>query len=495
MTEKKLFVILGNQLFNPEIYLNKYKNYTFFMAEDYGLCSFYKHHKFKILHTLSSMRSYRDELNALGFKVKYFSIEEESFYDNYITKLKIFIRENIIETLTLFEVEDKLFEKEINALENICNVVFLNSPMFLTKREDFKSYISTRKPLMGNFYKYSRIKNNLLLKKSGEPIGGKWSFDEENRKKLPRGIKIPTIAKSKKTSHTIYLSKIIEKIFKKNIGDCNDFWIPTDRYSSKIFLQDFLDNRFYLFGDYEDAISKKESFLFHSAISPLLNTGLLTPNEILDKIKGYEDKININSLEGFVRQVIGWREFIRGIYQLKEKSFIEKNYFNNSRKMKKSWYEGTTGIDPLDDAIKKASQLGWSHHIERLMIIANLMNLCQIRPRQVFKWFMEFYVDSADWVMVPNVYGMGLFSDGGIFSTKPYVCGSNYILKMSDYKKGPWVDIVDGLYWQFISKNREKLKNNPRIGIMSKMVDNMNKDRKSKIFKAAEDFLERNTTR
>ena len=313
-------------------------------------------------------------------------------------------------------------------------------------------------------------------------------------KNFQKNIKIPNIYDANKTEHTKYLSNIINKIFGKNIGDLNSFWIPTDRISSKIFLIDFLKNRFNLFGDYEDAIAKEKSFLFHSAISPLLNLGLLTPQEILDQLPKYMHKIRLNSLEGFIRQIIGWREFIRGIYQLKEKELVESNYFNSRKKMKKSWYSGDTGIEPLDCSIKKAKKLGWSNHIERLMIIANIMNLCQIKPNQVYKWFMEIYVDSSDWVMVPNVYGMGLFSDGGIFSTKPYICGSNYILKMSDYKKGPWTDIVDGLYWRFIDEHRNKLKSNPRIGIMTKTLENMDKERKRKIFSAASEFLIRNTT-
>ncbi len=493
MIEKKLFIVLGNQLFNPKLYLKKYKDHIFFMSEDYGLCSFYKHHKFKILHTLSSMRSYRDELIQQGFNVRYFSIEQDSFYDDYIKKVKKFIIDNNIKKISIFEVEDTFFEKKIKELETFCHIKFITSPMFLTKRESFKNFFQNKHILMGSFYKYSRKENNLLIDK-GKPVGGKWSFDEENRKKLPKNIKIPNIYDANKTEHTKYLSNIINKIFGKNIGDLNSFWIPTDRISSKIFLIDFLKNRFNLFGDYEDAIAKEKSFLFHSAISPLLNLGLLTPQEILDQLPKYMHKIRLNSLEGFIRQIIGWREFIRGIYQLKEKELVESNYFNSRKKMKKSWYSGDTGIEPLDCSIKKAKKFGWSNHIERLMIIANIMNLCQIKPNQVYKWFMEIYVDSSDWVMVPNVYGMGLFSDGGIFSTKPYICGSNYILKMSDYKKGPWTDIVDGLYWRFIDEHRNKLKSNPRIGIMTKTLENMDQERKRKIFSAANEFLIRNTT-
>ena len=269
--------------------------------------------------------------------------------------------------------------------------------------------------------------------------------------------------------------------------------MPADRKTALKFLDNFLLTKFSLFGDYEDALSSEHDFLFHSALSPILNLGLITPAELLSRVKKYQNKIKINSYEGFIRQVIGWREFIRGVYQKHESDFTNNNYFHNSRKMKQSWYEGKTGIFPLDDAITKARKFGWNHHIERLMVIANIMNIARINPKEVYKWFMEFYVDSYDWVMVPNVFGMGLYSDGGVFATKPYICASSYILKMSDYKKGEWTDIVDGLYWKFIDENREKLKVNPRIGIMTKMIDTMDKNRKNKIYLAANKFIEQHT--
>ena len=170
-----------------------------------------------------------------------------------------------------------------------------------------------------------------------------------------------------------------------------------------------------------------------------------------------------------------------------------KNFFNHKKKMKMSWYNGTTGLEPLDYSIKNALEYGWSHHIERLMILANIMNLCQINPKEVYKWFMEMFVDSSDWVMAPNVYGMGLFSDGGIFATKPYICGSSYFLKMMDFKKGEWCNIMDGLYWNFINKNRKFFLKNPRLSMMVRVFDKMKTDRKILILKAAKQFIKQNT--
>ncbi len=494
MSNTNLFVILGNQLFNPKLYIKNIHNYDFFMCEDHGLCSYVKHHKLKILHTLSSMRLYRDELQDLNLNVTYYEIENKNFYEDYILKLKKIIKKNGYNKLFFFEIEDKFFEEKIMSLKSKIDIEVLKSPMFLFDRDEFKATLKeNHKPRMANFYKFSRKKLNILMQ-GDKPVGGKWSYDEENRKKLPKGIKVPSTSIDANNKYIKKLAPIVESVFKNNIGTVKNFWLPSSRIECEKFLDNFLKNKFSLFGDYEDALSKNHTFLFHSVLSPILNLGLLTPKEILNKVKFYEDKVNINSYEGFIRQIIGWREFIRGIYQVHEKHFCGTNYFNNHRKMKSSWYEGKTGIPPLDNAICKTIKLGWNHHIERLMVIANIMNLARIKPNEIYTWFMEFYVDSYDWVMVPNVYGMGLFSDGGIFSTKPYICASSYILKMSDFsKEGDWTDIVDGLYWKFIDDNREKLKINPRIGIMTKVIDNMDLNRKKRIYEAAQIFLEEHT--
>ena len=222
---------------------------------------------------------------------------------------------------------------------------------------------------------------------------------------------------------------------------------------------------------------------------------MITPEIIIQKILEFhkKHKIRMNSLEGYIRQIIGWREFMRGIYQGYSNEMETKNFFKHERKMKKSWYEGTTGLPPLDHAIKNAVNHGWSHHIERLMILSNIMNLCEVKPTIVYKWFMEMFVDSSDWVMVPNVYGMGLFSDGGIFATKPYICGSSYFMKMMDFKKGEWCNTMDGLYWRFIDRNRKFFLKNPRLSMMVYVFDKMKDERKKMILSEADKFIKLNT--
>ena len=490
---KSLFVILGNQLFDTK-YIRDFKNSTFFMCEDYELCTYQRHHKLKILLFLSSMRSYADLLKKEKYKIKYFDLDND-FKVSYERKLKNFIIKNNITELITFEIEDKFFENKIRKLVNTIKIKWkiIDSPMFLNSRKEFRNYLNlTKKPLMANFYKIVRKKYNILMD-GDKPRGGKWSYDSENRKKLPKNFQIPNIPQIQETNHTKKLKDIVTKKFSKHPGDIKNFWIPTTQKDAAKWLNFFIKNKLNLFGDYEDAVDKDNNILFHSALSPLINLGLLTPLQIIKEIKKVEKKIKINSFEGYFRQIGGWREFIRGIYQNYDKNLEKNNFFNHNNFFKNSWYEGTTGLVPLDHSIKNSINYGWTHHIERLMILANLMNLCEIKPKEVYNWFMEMNMDSSDWVMMPNVYGMGLFSDGGIFSSKPYICGSSYIMKMMNFKKGEWNDVMDGLYWRFINKNRNFFLKNPRLSMMVRIFDKMKIERKNYILNEAEKFINKNT--
>ncbi|MDC0413039.1 cryptochrome/photolyase family protein [Pelagibacteraceae bacterium] len=497
MTSSKGFLSLGNQLFSKE-HIKDYKKHHFFMAEDYGLCTYEKHHKQKILLFLSAMRSYAEELSAAKYQVTYYDCNHPLFKKSYETKLLEFIKKNSIKEIVSFEVEDKFLEKRLHSffLKNKVSYQTIKSPMFVTTRKDFTDYLqSNKKPFMATFYKLQRTKMNVLIKDKNKPVGGKWSFDEENRKKLPKVITIPKVQSFKISEHTKKLKPFIEKIFSSHPGTLDSFNHPTTRKDAIKLYLNFLKEKFALFGDYEDSMTVKSHAVFHSMLSPIINLGLITPTtlirETLDFAKA--NKIPLNSLEGYVRQIIGWREFMRGIYQNYEKRLLNTNFFNHQRKLNKSWYDGTTGIVPLDHAIKNCLQFGYTHHIERLMVVCNLMNLSGIQPVQVYKWFMEMYVDSSDWVMAPNVMGMGLFSDGGIFATKPYICGSSYILKMSDYPKGEWCEVMDGLYWKFIQDHKDFFLKNYRLAMMAKLLEKMDSVRKKRIFSKADEFIHQNT--
>ena len=331
-----------------------------------------------------------------------------------------------------------------------------------------------------------------------KPLGDKWNFDKDNQKSISKLKETPEKrVKIKSDEITISTMVDVENCFPESIGNLENFsWAVTHKDARKQ-LKIFLVNYFRLFGDFEDAIDKENNTLFHSLLSPYINAGLLDPMEcIVDAVSFFNNKENeipINALEGFVRQILGWREFIRGVYWQNMPQYKKMNYWSHKNSLNDNWYSGDTGIPILDDAIRESSSTGYTHHINRLMIISNLMNLSNINPNEIYRWFMEMYVDSADWVMVPNVYGMGTYADGGIFSTKPYICGSSYMLRMSNYKKGDWCDAVDGLYWRFIENNRDFFATNPRLGLMLRSLDKMNGDRKVKIFSAAEEFIRNNT--
>tara|TARA_B100000579_G_C22846456_1_gene864698 strand:+ start:3778 stop:5256 length:1479 start_codon:yes stop_codon:yes gene_type:complete len=486
---KSIFFVLGNQLFEPK-YLRKYKDSCFFMSEDYGLCTYIKHHKLKILLSLSAMRSYKDLLEKNNFKVNYYS-NNNKFNLSYEKKLEALIIKTKAKKVYSFEIEDKPFENKIKKLIKKLKIewTIISSPMFIDSRDEFKSYLEgVKNPLMASYYKKNRIKLNLLIE-NGKPLGGKWSFDKDNRKKLPATVNLPKKINYKETQHTKDLKIFINSKFSNHPGEVKNMWIPTTHKESKRWLKDFIQNKLDNFGDYEDAVSQRDNILFHSALSPLINIGLITPSQIIEEIKKNKNNFKLNSLEGYIRQIIGWREFMRGIYQNYSVEMESSNFFNHKKRITKDWYQGTTGIVPLDHSIKNASKYGWLHHIERLMIISSLMNLCEIKPQIVNKWFMEMFVDSSEWVMMPNVYGMGLFSEGGIFATKPYICGSSYYLKMMDFKKGEWCGIVDGLYWRFINKNRKFFSSNPRLNMMVNIYDKINNERKKDILSKAEKFI------
>ena len=490
-----MFLILGDQLF-PQKYLQKYKKDFFYIAEDIGLCTQEKFHKHKLILFLSAMRSYRDDLINNKFNVIYNEIDQDK-NSSYSEKLEKIIKKKKVKKIITYKISDHFFDK---ILRKICKKLrvelsFIPSPMFLTKQSlKEKFFENNKKPFMGNFYKLQRSDLNILMK-GNDPEGQQWSYDELNRKKLPESISIPGLKKVTETNNTKQIKKIIPTLFNDHPGSIDNFNIPTTRKQAISWLDDFLKNKFFLFGDYEDAISKKGHVLFHSLLSPLLNIGLLTPEEVVNKSLKFAkiNKIKINNVEGFIRQIIGWREFIKNVYDYHNTFMKTSNFWNHKLKLKKSWYHGTTGIEPLDQAIKEIDKHGYAHHIIRLMLIANIMNLSGIDPKEIFKWFMEMFIDSSDWVMTPNVFGMGTFSDGGIFATKPYICGSNYLLKMSDYKRGDWCEVVDGLYWQFIEKNKKYIKSNHRLSMMAHSLEKIDPDRKKRIFSQANNFIKENT--
>ena len=494
---KNFYIILGNQLFDPKL-LKKNNCNEVFMAEDFGLCREFKYHKSKIYLFLAAMREYRDELLKNSIKVNYFELDQRTDELEYVDFLVDFLKNKKIKEVNIYEIEDKPFElKFLNKLaQNQIEVKITKSPMFLFSREEFIEMAKGKKTYrMASFYQKARKKLNILVDETGNPVGGKWSFDEDNRKKIPKNVEPPLEIKSVLSKNHHQLIETINQHFKNHPGSLDNIWFPVQRLEAKKQLRNFLKDKFKDFGTYEDAMIEGGNFLYHSCLSALLNIGLLTPNEVISETLKFSEKnsIPLNSLEGFIRQIIGWREFIRGIYHAEGVNQSNSNYWNNSKKLTSSWYDGSTGIEPLDDCIKTTLKDGYIHHIPRLMIISNIMNMCGVHPKEIYKWFMEMYIDSSEWVMVPNVFGMATYSDGGLMSTKPYTCGSNYVLKMSNYKKGDWCDKLDGIYWSFTEKNRKFYEGNPRLSLLTRSLDKLDPERKKRIYKAAKEFINENT--
>lgn len=467
------------------------------MAEHADFARDIRHHQQKIVLFFAAMRAHADRLHDKGFKVHYQAYDAGE-QRGYFECLEDVINDVDARKLVHFEIEDMPVEQKLVEFAEQRNLerCELASPMFLCSRERFRSFADGKTELrMADFYRQERRRLNILVQENGEPTGGRWSFDDENRKKLPKTVEPPDIPTTRGGEHVSDVTTLVEKEFADHPGDATDFAWPATRRSALYWLNDFLEQRFDCFGPYEDAISSRSDTVFHSVLSPVINLGLITPQEIVEAALDHAEKHDtpIQSVEGFVRQVIGWREFIRGTYRHFGNEQKKRNHWHHSRRLTDAWYDGDTGLPPLDDAIAIARKRGWTHHIQRLMVVANLMTLCEIAPREAYRWFMEMFVDAAEWVMVPNVFGMGLFSDGGIFATKPYICGSNYLRKMSDYPKGDWCDTVDGLYWRFIDKNRKFFATNPRLSLMPSALDRLDDDRRQRIFSAADEFIEQFT--
>lgn len=487
----KVHVVLPNQLFQNISAIPT--DCTFYLVEETLFFNQFVFHKQKIALHRASMKKYQSYLEEKGFNTMYINATDKE------TDIRILLASLMDKGFThfsMFDPCDDWIERRIASYlkDKKILVEYLLSPMWINAKEDLSEFFSPNKKkfFQTQFYISERKRRKILLENGEQPLGGKWSFDDENRKKYPKN-KVPPVYPVLESDHFYVEAKdYVEKYFPDNPGKIRGKPLyPTDFESTKVVFHNFLEKRFDEFGDYEDAIVAEESFLNHSVLTPMMNIGLITPNEVISEaiLFAKKNNVSINSLEGFVRQIMGWREFIRGVYLAKGREERISNFWHFERKIPLSFYNGTTGILPIDSAIQKLNVTGYNHHIERLMVLGNFMILCEFDPDEVYKWFMEMYVDSYDWVMVPNVYGMSQFADGGLMSTKPYISGSNYLMKMSDYPKGDWQTTWDGLYWRFIAVHRDFFLKNPRLGMMVRIWDKMDELKKQKHLDSAEDFL------
>ena len=450
-----------------------------------------KFHCQKIIFHKATMDSYQEDLKEKGYEVLYLKHERDRRTESHLK----YLSKKGFNSFIIFEVFDWSLGERIKdfCIKNDLRLVVKKSGMFLTNEELAEEYLKKEKIHgMKTFYQKQRQSLNILIDKDGSPSGGEWSFDKMNRKKLPSQIEVPIIPSLKNNKFIEKAKKDVISNYKDYYGSHKSFNYPVTHRDAEKWFDNFLATRFYLFGDYEDAISSKHRILWHSMLSPLINSGLLTPQQIIEKAQSFyqSNKVEINSFEGFIRQIIGWREFILIIYKRNNLELRNGNFWGfDDKPIPLSFYTGNTGIKPLDDSIKNILETGYAHHIERLMIIGNFMLLCRFHPNRVYKWFMELFIDSYDWVMVPNVYGMSQFSNGGLFTTKPYISGSNYIKKMSDYKSGDWCETWDSLFWTFVDDYKYIFKKQYRLSMILRNLEKMDINKKIYHRRVAKEYI------
>ena len=483
-------LLLPNQLFHPDVLKDIITTHTFDlhklkvniimlehpvyfgMRNPYGQMRF---NKLKILYQMATTRYYIEETlsnsKTLPFKLGNVTyITNKAKWNPLLAKQ---ITANKCDALFYFDPVDVLISKEyvfMCAKQGHHPCIELPNPGFINTKDDLAEYHKTKKNaesfFHAGFYQYQRIKLADSIS-----LNGTKTYDTENRNKMPLTVTVPELPENNNSNPSVKrilqnVSKQIAKhrVWSKFPGSCEPDMLqfPITPETSTEWLTHFCRDKLANFGKYQDSIDGEgRNFLFHSCISPMLNTGLLTPMQVITTVRDYyvahKATIPIAAYEGFMRQVIGWREYQRYIYIYAGDKMRTSNLFNNDAHLSEAWYNGTTGIQPVDDAITMAFRDGYLHHILRLMVMGNIMNLTRIHPHDVYKWFMEFSLDSYDWVMVGNVYSMALWADGGLTMRKPYISSSAYILKMSTYKKGAWCETWDNLFHGFIDRNADEL--------------------------------------
>lgn len=496
MVPSSITLIFPHQLYNrhPAIRAGR----PIWLIEEYLFFTQYRFHQQKIALHRASMKSFEATLRKAGHTVTYLEAADPR---SDIRILIPWLAEQQVLAIHCTDPTDFLLRKRIETGCKKQGIQFhpYDSPNFLNSLQEGNDYFgSKRNYFQTAFYIDQRKRRKVLLDAGGQPLGGKWTFDADNREKLPAKAILPVISPAAETAFTREAKQYLKKHFPGNYGDASKTWYPTDHAAALKWLDEFLVHRFAAFGIYEDAMAAQHHFLHHSVLSPLLNTGLLSPATVLQRAleAAKEYAVPLNSTEGFIRQLIGWREYVRLVYEREGVFQRTHNFWKFSRKIPASFWRGDTGILPVDNVVAKNHSTGYNHHIERLMIMGNFFLLCEFDPNEVYRWFMELYIDAYDWVMVPNVYGMTQFADGGLMTTKPYISGSNYILKMSDYAaegkrtgNTAWTATWDALFWRFLHVHRDFFTSNPRLGMLVKTFDKMPASKRSLLMNTAETYL------
>lgn len=473
------------------------------MVEAAEETTYVKHHKQKIAFILSAMRHFAEALRAEGITVDYVKLEDEGNTGSFTGELQRAVERHKPERVIVTEPgEWRVLEAMQDWAERLSLPVHIRGDdRFFASREDFARWAEGRKAYrMEFFYREMRRKTGLLMD-DGEPAGGQWNYDVENRKKLPKGETVPTRQRFAPDAITAEVLELVERRFAGHFGELDGFGWAVTRKDALAALGDFMRHALPRFGDYQDAMKSGEPFLYHSVISPYLNAGLLTAREVCERAETAfrEGRAPLNAVEGFIRQILGWREYIRGIYWLRMPDYAHTNHLKADRPLPWLYWSGETKMNCMAQAIGDTRRHAYSHHIQRLMVTGNFALLAGLRPAEVEEWYLVVYADAYDWVELPNTHGMALFADGGLLASKPYASSGAYIDRMSDYcgacaydvrqKTGPDACPFNYLYWAFLIRNEKALASNPRMRMPYRTLAGWSEERKAAITKEAHEFL------
>lgn len=506
--EKTLRLILGDQLNEKHSWFrSRSQSITYCLMEVRQETDYVEHHIQKVVGFFASMRRFAERLQKKGHHVVYLPLDDRenahSFEDNIKRLLK---RGRYTRFEYLLPDEYRLDLQFREFCENLPVVsTATDTEHFLTKRHELKEFFAGKKRLlMESFYRHMRKKYNILLDE-GEPAGGRWNYDQSNRNRYDG--KAPVPAPKVFNNNVTEIHDLIDRMGVKTFGEINPekFIWPVTRQQALSLLREFLNNRLPFFGTYQDAMTSKYWALFHSRLSFALNTKMLHPMEIIERavLRAAENKglpVGIAQLEGFVRQILGWREYMRGVYWSYMPGYERMNYFNHSRALPRFYWTGRTRMHCISKAVGQSLKYAYAHHIQRLMVTGNFALLAGIHPDHIDAWYLGIYIDAVQWVEMVNTRGMSQFADGGIVATKPYISSANYIRKMSDYcdqchyahakKTGDRACPFNSLYWDFLNRHRKKLGSNPRISMVYRTWDRMKETTRRDLLDQAKQYMQ-----
>jgi len=474
------------------------------MAEVRQENTYARHHQQKIALVLSAMRHFAAALREEGVPLEYVKLEEEGNSGSIFGEVQRALNRLAMDCVIVTEPGEWRVWEQMQTWQVRLGVPVEIRPddRFLCSREEFKQWAGGYKnPRMELFYRAMRRKTGWLMD-GDQPLGGRWNFDPLNRKSIPRGLPLPTWQRHEPDQITRKVLDLVERQFGDHFGQLRPFGWGVTRQQALQALEDFIRERLPWFGDYQDAMQSGEDLLFHSALSPYINIGLLSPREVCQAaLNAYHaGEVPLASVEGFIRQISGWREFTRGIYWLHMPAYAQSNYLQARRPLPAFYWNADTAMNCLRQTILSTRRNAYAHHIQRLMLTGNFALLAGIDPAQVEEWYLIVYADAFEWVELPNTHGMALYADGGIMGSKPYAASGAYIRRMSNYcgackfdpneKIGSRACPFNTLYWNFIHENRERLQTNPRMAVIYRALDRMDAHTRQQIFKQARDFLD-----